>query len=45
VAANDSPENRALNRRVDIKILYDQPSEEMPADAGDGEIEPSEKGP
>jgi chemotaxis protein MotB len=45
VAANDSPENRALNRRVDIKILYDQPSEEMPADAGDGEIEPSEEMP
>jgi chemotaxis protein MotB len=27
VAANDSPENRSLNRRVDIKILYDNPGE------------------
>ena len=31
VASNDTPENRSLNRRVDIKILYDQPSEEVPA--------------
>jgi chemotaxis protein MotB len=31
VASNDTPENRALNRRVDIKILYDTPSEEAPA--------------
>lgn len=27
VASNDSPENRSLNRRVDIKILYDNPGE------------------
>lgn len=27
VATNDSPENRSLNRRVDIKILYDNPAE------------------
>lgn len=32
VASNDTPENRALNRRVDIKILYDTPSDEAPAD-------------
>lgn len=27
IAPNDTPENRAMNRRVDIKILYDTPSE------------------
>ncbi len=32
LADNDSPENRALNRRVDIKILYDQPSDYIPAE-------------
>lgn len=29
VAANDTPENRMLNRRVDLKILYDTPPEAM----------------
>lgn len=32
LAENDSPENRAMNRRVDIKILYDQPSDYLPPD-------------
>lgn len=27
IAPNDTPENRAMNRRVDIKILYDNPTE------------------
>jgi chemotaxis protein MotB len=39
VATNDSPENRALNRRVDIKILYDNPSENLPEDESNGEPE------
>lgn len=32
LAVNDSPEDRAVNRRVDIKILYDQPSDYIPPD-------------
>ncbi len=32
LAENDSVENRALNRRVDIKILYDQPSDYIQPD-------------
>ena len=32
IAENDSPENRAMNRRVDIKILYDQPSDYIQPD-------------
>lgn len=32
LALNDSPENRAMNRRVDLKILYDQPSDFIPPD-------------
>jgi len=38
VASNDTPENRSLNRRVDIKILYDTPTEGLesePADSAD----------
>lgn len=34
VAPNDTPENRALNRRVDIKVLYDIPSEIFPQQPG-----------
>ena len=30
IAVNDTPEDRAMNRRVDIKILYDQPSDYVP---------------
>lgn len=30
LAVNDTPEDRAMNRRVDIKILYDQPSDYIP---------------
>ncbi len=30
LADNDTPENRAINRRVDIKILYDQPGDYIP---------------
>ncbi|MBX9703080.1 MAG: flagellar motor protein MotB [Silvanigrellaceae bacterium] len=30
ISANDTPENRALNRRIDIKLLYDNPSEYVP---------------
>lgn len=32
VAANDTPENRMLNRRVDLKILYDQAPETLETD-------------
>ena len=35
VASNDSPENRALNRRVDIKILYENPGEYAGPEAND----------
>lgn len=37
VATNDTPDNRALNRRVDIKILYDTPSDAYPEEAGKDE--------
>lgn len=30
LALNDSPENRAINRRVDLKILYDKPDDFIP---------------
>ena len=39
VASNDSPENRARNRRVDIKILYDQPTEATDVESDDGKQE------
>ncbi len=32
LAVNDTPEDRAMNRRVDIKILYDQPNDYVPPD-------------
>jgi chemotaxis protein MotB len=32
IASNDSPEDRALNRRVDLKILYDNPDDYIPPD-------------
>jgi chemotaxis protein MotB len=33
IASNDTPESRSMNRRVDIKILYDNNTDEIPADA------------
>jgi chemotaxis protein MotB len=44
VATNDSPENRALNRRVDIKILYDAPTDNMPEEGSDPEPKGDAKG-
>jgi chemotaxis protein MotB len=32
IAENESPEDRALNRRVDLKILYDNPDDYIPPD-------------
>ena len=32
IAENDTPEDRALNRRVDLKILYDNPDDYIPPD-------------
>jgi chemotaxis protein MotB len=32
LASNDTPDDRALNRRVDIKILYDKPDDYVPPD-------------
>jgi chemotaxis protein MotB len=32
VASNETPEDRSMNRRVDIKILYDTPSDFVPSD-------------
>lgn len=41
LADNDTPENRALNRRVDLKILYDQPSDYIPPDDNLGPSNPT----
>ena len=43
VATNDTPANRALNRRVDIKILYENPSE-YSQDSDDKKEQDTEKG-
>ena len=44
VAPNDTPKNRALNRRVDIKILYEN-SEPVPDRFGDPDsVEPGNQG-
>jgi chemotaxis protein MotB len=32
VASNDTPQDRSMNRRVDIKILYDTPTDFVPSD-------------
>jgi chemotaxis protein MotB len=32
VASNETPEDRSMNRRVDIKILYDTPTDFVPSD-------------
>lgn len=32
IAINDTPEDRAMNRRIDLKILYDQPGDYIPPD-------------
>jgi chemotaxis protein MotB len=48
IASNDTPEDRSMNRRVDIKILYDTPSdyvsEESPKVNGQEESDPAAKG-
>jgi chemotaxis protein MotB len=33
VAPNDTPQNRSMNRRVDIKVLYETPTEQMDVDS------------
>ena len=38
VAPNNSPQNRALNRRVDLRFLYDTPKDLLPPDTA-GEVE------
>lgn len=43
IAENDNPENRALNRRVDLKILYDNPDDYIPPDDQLGNEEKSNK--
>ncbi|MGY3803371.1 flagellar motor protein MotB [Pigmentibacter ruber] len=43
IAINDTPENRALNRRVDLKILYDKPDDYIPPDEQLGNDEKAEK--
>ncbi|MES2614929.1 MAG: flagellar motor protein MotB [Bdellovibrionota bacterium] len=43
LALNDSPEDRSMNRRVDIKILYDQPSDYIPPDDVLGSEKPNKE--
>lgn len=43
IAENDNPEDRALNRRVDLKILYDNPDDYIPPDDQLGNEEKSDK--
>jgi chemotaxis protein MotB len=43
IAENDDPEDRALNRRVDLKILYDNPDDYIPPDEQLGNEEKSDK--
>ncbi|BBH51884.1 OmpA/MotB family protein [Fluviispira sanaruensis] len=43
LSENDSAENRALNRRVDLKILYDNPTDYIPPDEQLGNGEKSTK--
>ena len=43
IAENDNPEDRALNRRVDLKILYDNPDDYIPPDEQLGNEEKSDK--
>ncbi|APJ02687.1 OmpA/MotB family protein [Silvanigrella aquatica] len=43
IAENDTPEDRALNRRVDLKILYDNPDDYIPPDDQLGNEEKSDK--
>lgn len=48
VASNDTPQDRSMNRRVDIKILYDTPTDYVPDDAvkpsGNDEAVPATEG-
>lgn len=43
IAENDDAEDRALNRRVDLKILYDNPDDYIPPDDQLGNEEKSNK--
>ncbi|MFZ9520924.1 MAG: OmpA/MotB family protein [Silvanigrellaceae bacterium] len=46
VASNETPEDRSMNRRVDIKILYDTPTDYVPSDeSAKGSEAPSEPAP
>lgn len=36
VASNETPEDRSMNRRVDVKILYDTPTDFVPEDPQSG---------
>ena len=44
VASNTTPEDRSMNRRVDIKILYDTPTDFVPDEpVKDGESQPEKE--